>query len=91
MFSIVHNVLVGSNAEDKGMNCRFCGKSFNHGFNLRGHESESEHCSLQGHKSSIESDFDQSDGMSTKRKYSTNDFTSERDFDNLDNRPRDGR
>lgn len=36
------------------MNCRFCGKSFNCGFDLRRHECE--YCSLQDHNSSTESD-----------------------------------
>ena len=53
------------------MNCRFCGKSFNRGFNLRRHESE--YCPLQDHNSSIESGSDQSTGMSTKRKYADTD------------------
>ena len=51
------------------MNCRFCGKSFNRGFNLRRHESE--YCPLQDRNSSIESDSDQSTGMSTKRNTQT--------------------
>ena len=65
------------------MNCRFCGKSFSRGFNLRRHESE--YCPLQDHNSSIESGFDQSTGMSTKRKYAdTDDSTSESDSDHSD-------
>ena len=65
------------------MNCRFCGKSFNRGFNLRRHESE--YCPLQDRNSSIESDSDQSTGMSTKRKYAdTDDSTSESDSDHSD-------
>ena len=65
------------------MNCRFCGKSFNRGFNLRRHESE--YCSLQDHNSSIESGFDQSTGISTKIKYAdTDDSTSESDSDHSD-------
>ena len=53
------------------MNCRFCGKSFNRGFNLRRHESES--------------GSDQSTGMSTKRKYvDTDDSTTESDSDHSD-------
>ena len=61
------------------MNCRFCGKSFNRRFNL------SEYCPLQDHNSSIESGFDQSTGMSTKRKYAdTDDFISESDSDHSD-------
>ena len=58
------------------MNCRFCGKSFSRGFNLRRHKSE--YCPLQDHNSSIESGSDQSTGMSKKRKYAdTDDSTSE--------------
>ena len=54
------------------MNCRFCGKSFNRGFNLRRHESE--YCPLQDHNSSIESGSDQS----------TDDSTSESDSEHSD-------
>ena len=62
------------------MNCRFCGKSFNRGFNLRRHESE--YCPLQDHNSLIETGSVQSTGMSTKRKYAdTDDSTSESDED----------
>ena len=64
------------------MNCRFCGKSFNRGFNLRRHESE--YCPSQYYNSLIESGSDQSTGMSmrTKRKYAdTDDSTSESDSD----------
>ena len=65
------------------MNCRFCGKSFNRGFNLRRHESE--YCPLRDHNSSIESGSDQSTGMSTRRKYTnTDDSTSESDSDHSD-------
>ena len=65
------------------MKGRFCGKSFNRGFNLRRHESE--YSPLQYHNSSIESGFDQSTGMSTKRKYAdTDDSTSESDSDHSD-------
>ena len=65
------------------MNCRFCGKSFNRGFNLRRHESE--YCPLQDHNSSIESGSDQSTGISTKRKYAdTDDSTSESDSEHSD-------
>ena len=66
------------------MNCRFCGKSFNRGFNLRRHESE--YCPLQDHISSIESIIiDQSTVMSTKRKYAdTDDSISESDSDHSD-------
>ena len=68
---------------DGSMNCRFCGKSFKRGFNLRRHESE--YCPLQDHNSSIESGSDQSTGMSTKRKYAdTDDSTSESDSDHSD-------
>ena len=64
------------------MNCRFCEKSFNRGFNLRRHERES--CPLQDN-SLIESGFDQSTGMNTKRKYAdTDDSTSESDSDHSD-------
>ena len=49
------------------MDCRFCGKSFNRGFNLRRHESE--YCPLQDHNTSTESGSDQSIVMRTKRKY----------------------
>ena len=56
------------------MNCRFCGKSFNRGFNLRGHGSE--YCPYHPH---------QSVGISTKRKYAdTDDSTSESDLDHSD-------
>ena len=64
------------------MNCRFCGKSLNRGFNLRRHESE--YCPLQDHNSSIESGSDQSTGMSTKRKYTDTNDTSESDSDHSD-------
>ena len=65
------------------MNCRFCGKSFNHGFNLRRHESE--YCSLHDHNSSIESSSGQRTGMSTKTKYAdTDDSTSESDLGHSD-------
>ena len=65
------------------MKGRFCGKSFNRGFNLRRHESE--YSPLQYHNSSIESGFDQSTRMSTKRKYAdTDDSTSESDSDHSD-------
>ena len=65
------------------MNCRFCGKSFNRGFNLRRHGSE--YSPPQDHYSSTESGSDQSIGMSTKRKYAdTNDSTSESDSDHSD-------
>ena len=68
---------------DGSINCRFCGKSFNRGFNLRRHESE--YCPLQDHSSSIESGSDQSTGRSTKRKYAdTDDSTSESDSDHSD-------
>ena len=49
------------------MDCRFCGKSFNRGFNLRRHESE--YCPLQDYNTSTESGSDQSIVMRTKRKY----------------------
>ena len=65
------------------MNCRFCGKSFSRGFNLRRHKSE--YCPLQDYNSSIESGSDQSTGMSRKRKYAdTDDSTSESDSDHSD-------
>ena len=60
------------------MNCRFCGKSFNRGFNLRRHESE--YCPLQDHNSSIESGSDQSTGMSTKRKSADTDDSDHSDY-----------
>ena len=56
------------------MNSRFCGKSFNRGFNLRGFNlrgHKSEYCPLQDHNSSIESGSDQSTGMSTKENMHT--------------------
>ena len=58
------------------MNCRFCGKSFNRGFNLRRHESE--YCPLQDHNSSIESGSDQSTDDSTSESDSgQSDYTDE--------------
>ena len=68
---------------DGSINCIFCGKSFNRVFNLGGQESE--YCPLQDHNSSIESGYDQSTGMSTKRKCGdTDDSTSESDSDHSD-------
>ena len=51
------------------MNCRFCGKSFNRGFNLRRYESE--YCPLQDHNSSIEYHFDQSVGLAQRENMRT--------------------
>ena len=62
------------------MNCRFCRKFFNCGFILRRHESE--YCPLQDHNSSVESDTDQSTGMSTKRKYADIDDCTDEDQEN---------
>ena len=65
------------------MNYKFCGKSFNRGFNLRRHESEC--CPLPDHNSSIESGSDQCVEIGTHKKYADpDDSTSESDLDHSD-------
>ena len=58
----------------RGTSCKFCGKSFSRGFNLRRHEIE--YCPLleqNSDTSSTESDIDYRSQMNKKRKYTESD------------------